>query len=444
MSGRFSAGLWFASLILGAAAVIFGSTPEPAPWLGLIAALLLISAAGQFIPSARRLIGAPARWVRRSGVRFWFTLLIYLAVVIGHWVAFYQPTNGWGISGVEYALLLCGMWGLLYLIGFDAEREQFMAIGRQLSKSKWSGVLVTLTTLMLLFWGAEAYLRLFYITTDGFSFTAMNYYWYRNFGWAQENSLGYRDHEPQPDREGLTRVAIVGDSFAMGHGINDLDASFPQILERELGENYDVNLIARSGWDTDVQMYNLDQYPYRPDVVVLSYYLNDIDHLLTAPEEDPNNRFDFPENPTLSWFILNYFTPNYVYYNLLQFTSPVRTRNFFDDLVNAHLDDEKWSRQAQLLYEIVLWTRDHDAELIALLWPNIIGVDASRPALDRLNAFFAEQGVTVVDMSAPILANAGNPALIVNSFDTHPGPLSQQLAADGLYQAIIALQQEAS
>ena len=81
---------------------------------------------------------------------------------------------------------------------------------------------------------AETYLRIFYITTDGYGFTAMNYWWYKDYGWAHLNSLGYRDYEPTPDDPAhpLTRIGVIGDSFVMGHGINNIDDTFPQLLER--------------------------------------------------------------------------------------------------------------------------------------------------------------------------------------------------------------------
>jgi hypothetical protein len=278
-------------------------------------------------------------------------------------------------------------------------------------------------------------LRLFYITTDSYGFTAMNYHWYANFYWGKYNSLEFRDEEPLPDRPGLTRIAILGDSFAMGHGINNLDDTFPQLLEHALGADYDVNVIAHSGWDTDVQLFQLSSYPYQPDKVVLSYYLNDIDYLLRDTEGDPDRNFATPTNPVLEWVVLNFFVPNYLYYNLLQFTSDSRSENFVADLAAAYTDDGLWSQQAQRLFEIVVWCRERNIELIVLLWPHIIELDASQIAIERVSGFFAEQNVEVIDMT-PILRANPSPGLIVNRFDAHPGLDAQRLAAAALFQAL--------
>ncbi|MBE2269222.1 MAG: SGNH/GDSL hydrolase family protein [Anaerolinea sp.] len=384
----------------------------------------------------KRIVSPLIRALRRRPVIYWWVILLYFTVGLGAWMAGFQPTNGRWLTPLELILLALWIVGLLVLLTFDFDTEQARRIAARLGKSKWTGVLITLTTIAILFFAAETYMRIFYVTTDGYGFTAMNYHWYQNFYWGHYNSVGYRDYEPQTG-EGITHVAVLGDSFAMGHGINDIDATFPQLLEHELGQGYDVNVIAQSGWDTDIELYQLQQYPIKPDIVILSYYLNDIDYLLQAPELNPDSRFDFPDNPALSWFILNYFVPNYIYYNLLQFTSVDRNSNFLLDLVNAHTNESYWSEQAQRLYEIKVWADQNNVRLIMLLWPHITAVDASAPAVRQVGNFMRQQGVTVVDMSEPIKANP-SAGLIVNRFDTHPGVVAQRLAADALYAAIQA------
>jgi hypothetical protein len=385
----------------------------------------------------KRLFGKPLRALRRRPVWFWTVALLYFTLGLGAWIAGVQPTNGRWLTAPELLLLLAWLIGLIVLLTVDLDAEQARHMGALLGKSRWTGVLISLTTAVILFFAAEAYMRVFYVTTDAYGFTAMNYHWYQNFNWSHVNSVGFRDYEPKTG-DGITHIAVVGDSFAMGHGINNIDGTYPQLLERRLGAGYDVNVVAQSGWDMDIELYQLQQYPVQPDIVILSYYLNDIDYLLSAPEANPDRRFDFPDNAALKWFILNYFVPNYIYYNLLQFTSVDRSANFLNDLVNAHLDDANWSQQAQRLYEIKLWADERDVTLIVLLWPHITAVDASQPAVQRVRDFMIEQGVTVVDMSDPLKAHPA-PDLIVNRFDTHPGVGAQRLAADALYTALNTL-----
>ena len=439
MTKRWTAVLWTALVLL---AIMAGwsagiSLPEHSGVMPALALMIIVTMADSLSPRWRRRLAVPVRWLRQRPILYWLVLLAVLCVGLGAWVIGYQPTNGRPLEAVEYFLLLALAWVLVYLLFYDLHTAQLREMGTKLGKSRLSGVMVTLTTVAVIFIGAEAYMRLFYITTDGYGFTAMNYHWYKNFYWGHYNSVGYRDYEPQPAEADVTRVAVVGDSFAMGHGINNLDDTFAQLLERELGPGYDVNMIAHSGWDTDVQLHYLDSYPLQPNIVILSYYLNDIDYLLQAPELNPDSRFTFPDNPVLSWFILNFFAPNYAYYNLLQFTSTERTSNHLQDLVDAHLNDAFWEQQAQLLYQFIEWTQRHDARLIVLLWPHITAIAESQPATQRVRAFFEDAGIPVVGMSN-VLKDHDPRQLVVNRFDAHPGVEAHRLAADALYPVVSA------
>lgn len=401
----------------------------------LIAALWLVALAALLPPNpVQRGLRAALDAPRRRAALYWLLLIVYVCAALIAWVVPYQPTNGRPLAGAELIYLCAALFGffLLAVYGLDAARAR--AMGAQLGASRWSGALVTLTTVVIVLIAAESYLRLFYITTDGYGFTAMNYHWYKNFYWGRVNSLGYRDYEPLPGDD-LTRIAIVGDSFAMGHGINDIDQTFPQLLHQRLGAGFDVNLVAQSGWDSDVELHYLKEYPLRPDVVVLSYYLNDIDHLLEDPALNPDAVFDFPQDPALYWVVLNFFVPNYVYYNVMQFTSPARNTDFTARLIDAHLDDDLWAAQAWHLNEMTEWAAQNEIELLVLLWPHMVAVERSVPATVRVRDFFAERDVPVVDMT-PLLIDEDPRAMIVNRFDAHPGVPAQHLAAEALYAAL--------
>jgi len=445
MKGWFLRGLWG---LLAVGAVVFGvqafpNVPENMwvlPALIVIGGVTVWTLLGQDLPFLSKVLNG----FRSKPILFWLVVLVYMAAALGWWTVIYQPTNGRLLFPFEFFYLCAVYWLFLVLVGYGMTTGQARAMGAKLAKSRLSGVMVMLTTALLIFGLAETYMRIFYVTTDGYGFTAMNYHWYKNFLWADRNrnSLGYRDYEPLPDETGeaVQRVAIVGDSFAIGHGINNIDDSFPQLLEKQLGAGWDVNLIATSGWDSDVETGYLNAYyenlvPRLPKIVVLSYYLNDIDYLLRDPAVNPDAAFTFPENPTLSWFVLNFFVPNYVYYNVLQFTSPTRTVNFTDRLINAHLDDGVWSQQAATLQQMIDWAKNHDAQMMVLLWPQIAAVADSQPATQRVKQFFEEQGATVVDMSE-WLEGKSTSEMILNRFDSHPSIAANHLAAQALYEAI--------
>jgi hypothetical protein len=381
--------------------------------------------------------------LRSRPLLFWLLILVYLTLGVGMWLANHQPTYGRALTALEYCYLAVLAWGFLFLLCYGASADEYRAIGRKVGQSRLSGMLITLSMLLILFFMAEGYLRIFYITTDAYGFTAMNYHWYNNFYWGRYNSYGYRDHEPVFGDEAnpIQQIAVVGDSFAVGHGIDNLDDTFTQLLEQHLGEGYNVNLVAHSGWDTDVIQGYVEgftqSFPAKVDALVLSYYLNDIDYLLEGDDAiNPDAAFSFPEDPLIHQFVLNFFTPNFLYYNLMQYTSPARTGNHFQRLIDAYTNDATWNYQAGLLNQFVDWTEANDIQLIVLLWPQITALDESLPATERVHALMEARGVPVVNLTEPLRGH--NPLeLIVNAFDTHPSIKAHAIAADALYPVVL-------
>jgi lysophospholipase L1-like esterase len=95
------------------------------------------------------------------------------------------------------------------------------------------------------------------------------------------NHLGLRGPEIAEEKPaGATRLAVVGDSIAFGYWVEERDA-FPRQLEGLLGGPARVQVL-----DFGVPGYGLEQYletvrsrvlPLHPDVVVVSFCLNDLE-----------------------------------------------------------------------------------------------------------------------------------------------------------------------
>jgi lysophospholipase L1-like esterase len=100
------------------------------------------------------------------------------------------------------------------------------------------------------------------------------------------NSSGFRDDEfPAVPPAGARRIVILGDSVAWGWGVTAEDA-FPQVLERLLVERAPehehaplVYNLAVDGYSTqqELRLLEIRALGLEPDVVVISYVLNDPD-----------------------------------------------------------------------------------------------------------------------------------------------------------------------
>jgi len=92
------------------------------------------------------------------------------------------------------------------------------------------------------------------------------------------NSHGLRGPEIEPAKPpGMSRMLVLGDSFAWGYGVGD-DEVFTRRLEARLlasGKRWQVLNSGVSGWGTDQEYLFLTRegFAYGPDVVVLAFFI---------------------------------------------------------------------------------------------------------------------------------------------------------------------------
>jgi len=97
----------------------------------------------------------------------------------------------------------------------------------------------------------------------------------------QVNDLGYRDlNHPMTKPPGVLRIMVIGDSIAYGTRVKNDEAIFPRVLEAELrqkGVPAEVQNFAVPGYNTQQEVETLATrgLAYAPDIVILSYCLND-------------------------------------------------------------------------------------------------------------------------------------------------------------------------
>lgn len=91
------------------------------------------------------------------------------------------------------------------------------------------------------------------------------------------NSLGFREREIGPKEPGRYRIAVIGDSFTWGQGIDARDR-FSNLLEGFLGTHYEVLNFGVPGNNMPEHLNALDTVlELRPDFVLLQLYINDFE-----------------------------------------------------------------------------------------------------------------------------------------------------------------------
>lgn len=91
------------------------------------------------------------------------------------------------------------------------------------------------------------------------------------------NSLGYRDREPGPKDPNRYRIAVIGDSFTWGQGI-EAQERFTNRIEASLGPRYEVLNFGIPGHDMPEHLQVLDRVlTLEPAFVLLQLFINDFE-----------------------------------------------------------------------------------------------------------------------------------------------------------------------
>ncbi|MCA9910051.1 MAG: hypothetical protein KC519_15440, partial [Anaerolineae bacterium] len=261
--------------------------------------------------------------------------------------------------------------------------------------------------------------RYFYADTEGrlASNNWMERYW-------QLNSWGYRDREWTPeDWQGKTTVAIVGDSLAAGWGIVDPADRFSDVLANELGSDYAVFNLGVPGSSTPEQLDTLKALPVQPNVVILQYFLNDIDYASLSlgqnlnitdipPLAQESHLVDFVYARANAGFGQDYWTLHYAAYdNLAVWRVHEGELNAFADYVDRI-----------------------GARLIVVIFPNLQDPVTSVAYVDRVAQVFEARGVTDILRLYDVAAAWKREDVIVSPRDAHPSVALHHYVGETLYE----------
>ena len=347
--------------------------------------------------------------------------LLFLIIMILLWGLFIIPEFSlFSFAFVIYVIAIQWGWGNV------AQYRQRVA--RAFENNFRANMMIAVLTFVLMFAVIELTVRFTTIQPDGFAMTLQFTTWYERY-FEPINSLGYRGYEPIEPTEQQQSILVVGDSFAVGHGINDLDDIFAYQLANILGDNYVVNLHAHIGISPNVSEW-VETYPVKPDILILSHFVNDIEH--TEIPGIATYRQFVPSGIT-EWFTKRYFLASFVYWHI--YVGPRMVASYADELLSAFEDPQKWDLHQARLEEFVDWAAENDAKLIVLVWPVLNDLDVSDAANARVGDLFGEQNIPVVQMR-DALEGLTVQERMLNSFDAHPSILANRLAAEALAEVI--------
>jgi len=303
---------------------------------------------------------------------------------------------------------------------------------------KSSRLQLVVGNLLVFFWlcsilvsGGEIYYRFFVDTTDSFGLTLLTQRWFsRHF---HRNLTGFRDSLPVYNLKrapGVPRISFLGDSFTAGHGVDDVEKRFANIIRSKLAGS-EVHVLSECGWDTAAELdvaRHFEKFGYEPDLVVLVYCLNDLADI--SPDWQRALERIYRESPGLlveSSYFIN------TLYNRWRAAGDPDVQNYYHSLLDDY-DGPVWHQQQQRLRELKLVIEDAGGRLVVVIFPFLNAVEGEYPYRaihDKIGEFWSRESVPHIDLLAsfdPIPPHK----LMVNRNDAHPNPFAHQIAADAI------------
>ena len=250
------------------------------------------------------------------------------------------------------------------------------------------------------------------------------------------NNVGFRDRDVPPKSDAY-RIAVVGDSFTWGQGVEE-KARFSDLIEQNLGPGYEVFNFGRPGNNMPEHLGVLAQaLAIHPDFVLLQLYINDWE---TASMERPRSKPLLPE----AWD--RALEQRSILYDLLRnqwdtLQEKIGITDSYADYMSKNLRDPT-SPNAKLAYDQLaeFLDRAHAAHVgvgvVLFPAPDSLGPRGRdypfRYLHDGTARVCREHAAPFLDL-LPLYSTIDDPkTLWVSPFDAHPNAMSNQLAADAI------------
>jgi hypothetical protein len=279
--------------------------------------------------------------------------------------------------------------------------------------------------------------------TDSFNSSNVSQRWFQRH--VQLNPQGFRDTEPftrviPADRR---RIVFVGDSFTYGHGIENVADRFSdrvgKLLDQAAPQKFVVANLGIPGLGTNdmVPLWNQKvlQSDSRADIAIYTICLNDIEWFA---------RDNLQQNAQIQQLKPSFFLfRDTFFYNQiclrLQLLRKPEVRNYYG-YVQEYYRGPPWEKmRGELAAFRDLLQRNH-TQLRLVIFPFLHNLGPDYPFRDahqQIVEFAKSQQIPVLDLD-PVLTPHVDDGLTVNRFDAHPSRRAHQLAAEAIFQELLA------
>ena len=249
------------------------------------------------------------------------------------------------------------------------------------------------------------------------------------------NKFGYRDFEYELTKPGNAyRIYVLGDSYTYGWYIDDINKSFPKVLERALNKSdparkVEVINASRPGFNFKAEVERLmnEGVLFRLDTVIVG--INPLD--LAANEFPPryiNNKFI--KSLSLYWATFGSFERKKV---------ALKT---FEEIKETYApSSDKYQKAEEAFESLKALTNSVGAELIIVVFPQY---DPSKPNSKYAFQFYHDSvsdlgkklNIKIVDLLDPLERIKDKKTLVLNPTDPHPSELLHEFIGNFLAEKL--------
>lgn len=267
------------------------------------------------------------------------------------------------------------------------------------------------------------------------NYTLAGRLWLDRHYWGGLNSYGHRDPEPVPERftNARRRVFVMGDSFAAGHGVDDPRDRFSDRLQARLPPGCLVANLAISGLDSRKELANLRAFPWRPHVLVLSYFGNDIMEAAQEAGFAPPSFQPYADlGPPARFAVERSYLLNAIYWGRPR-SDLGQWWSYFDDVWKSPQVRELHERDLDAFVE---FSRVSSCRLVVVLFPFLHDVERSEGLyVGWVRRVFASRGVPIVDV-LPLVKDLPLKERIATVNDMHASVRVHALVAEELEKIV--------
>ena len=255
--------------------------------------------------------------------------------------------------------------------------------------------------------------------------------WFERY-WHLKNTLGYRDREHSDTS--AKKIFVLGDSFVSGLGLADPGKRMSNLLQERLGPACRVYNLGWNGADTGEEYRRLVTHPLKPDVVILVYYLNDIEGAATAAGRRVPHFHPYGNVPErVARIIRRSYLLDFVYWQLPQ----QDLAGFEGTLESMYQDPAILALHLADLQRIIGYCRSEGIDLVVVAFPHLARPAETAPLLRPIVDSLRAAHVPVIEI-APLIVDRDPRLFYINRNDAHPNERMNELltaaVADVVFQ----------